>query len=405
MTEFKILFISFNLDGILSRIELGDGKRHNRIILLYRNYNGDISVNAPNLINIYGEKLDFYVDYYNENMGKNDRISRELIADVKCALENAITATQLKKVYTISFQSDKYIWIRSSLYCDVESFLKDALGKCLWENIANHIVYPSCITVLPPDIRPDLNPHYCVVQTSAGCRVKDLMGRACYFCSSYQHTRFVEHDEAILDHELTQLLTIYPKSIKRSTYCFFADGDALAASNFLDLVSQTKLKLPNIKGWESFISTHTILHMPSEQWAPLLRSGLNCVYWGVESADDHALQFLGKPQDEQQLITARQILENHGISYAIIAMCGFSKISSPLDLSEHVEKTCAFINKSNCKKVYISKLSILPGTELFLQLKDSKFTQMSSSDMEQEYRLMLLKITKQVTGAYGNQFM
>lgn len=405
LTGNKILFISFNLDGILSRIELGDGKRPIRIILLYRNYNGDFAVNAPNLINLKNSELDFYVDYYNENMKKNDKISKQLIEDVRVALNYAITAIQLQQAYTIFFKSGKYNWIHQSFTSDIATLLNLALEKCMWDNIINYSVYPSCITVLPPDIRPDLNPHYCVVQTSTGCQVKDLMGHACYFCSSYNHTHFIEHSSSTLDYELTQLLLLYPKSIQRSKYCFFADGDAIAASNFLALVSQTKRKLPNILGWESFISTYTILNMPVEQWRNLLNSGLNCVYWGVESADNYTLQFLGKPQNAKQLKSARQILETMKIPYAIIVMCGFSKIYSSIDLSGHIEKTCSFINESNCNKVYISKLNVLPETELFRQFEREEFTPMLDCDIEHEYRLMIRKINKPVNGAYGNQFI
>lgn len=405
LMECKILFISFNLDGILSRIELSDGIRPTRVILLSRNYNGIFAVNAPNLINLKNQKLNFYVDYYNENMKKNDEISKQLIADVREALGYAIEAAQLQQMYTISFHSGNYNWIHQSLPYDIEIFLNIALEKCVWENIINFKIYPSCITVLPPDIRPDLNPQYCVVQTSTGCRVKDIMGHACHFCASYNHTPFTEHSSSTLDYELTQLLMYYPKSIQRSCYCFFADGDAITASNFLTLVSQTKHKLSNISGWESFISTYTILNMPVVQWGNLLNSGLTCVYWGVESADNNTLQFLGKPQNEQQLKSARQILETMGIPYAIIVMCGFSKISSSIDLSRHIEKTCLFINESKCNKVYVSKLTVLPETELFRQFKEERFTPMLEHDIEHEYRFMIRKINRPVNGAYGNQFM
>jgi Fe-S oxidoreductase len=405
LTEYKILFISFNLDGILSRIELGDGKRPNRVILLSRNYNGMFAVNVSNLTNLKNLKLNFYVDYYNENMRRNDEISKQLVADVRWVLNHTINVIQSQQTYTISFQSGDYNWSYQSLPYDIEMFLNIALEKCVWENVINFKAYPCCITVLPPDIRPDLNPQYCVVQTSTGCRVKDIMGRACYFCSSYNHTRFIEHSSSTLAYELAQLLMYYPKSIQRSRYCFFADGDAIAASNFLALVSQTKHKLPNILGWESFISTYTILNMPDEQWGKLLESGLTCVYWGVESADNNTLQFLGKPQSEQQLKSARQILENMGIPYAIIVMCGFSKISSSIDLSKHIEKTCLFINESKCSKVYISKLNVLPETELFRQFKEEELIPMLDCDIEYEYRFMIHRINKPVNGAYGNQFM
>jgi len=405
VTEYKILFISFNLDGILSRIELGDGKRPNRVILLSRNYNGIFAVNIPNLTNLKNMKLNFYVDYYNENMKKNDEISKQFIADVRVILNHAIKVIQSQQTYTISFQSGNYNWVHQSLSYDIEILLNNALEKCVWENVINFKVYPCCITVLPPDIRPDLNPHYCVVQTSTGCRVKDIMGHACHFCSSYNHTRFIEHSSSTLYYEFTQLSMYYPKSIQRSCYCFFADGDAIAASNFLALVSQTKYKLPNILGWEAFISTYTILNMPVEQWSYLLDSGLTCVYWGVESADNNTLQFLGKPQSEQQLKSARQILETMGIPYAIIVMCGFSKIFSSINLSGHIEKTCLFINESKCSKVYISKLNVLPETELYRRFKEEEFIPMLGCDIEYEYRLMIRKINKPVNGAYGNQFI
>ena len=133
---------------------------------------------------------------------------------------------------------------------------------------------------------------------------------------------------------------------------------------------------------------------------------MSCVYWGVESADNDVLRFLGKPQSEEVLFKARSILEKNRIPYAIIAMCGIQGIScDTYDLHNHVANTCGFINDSDCKKVYISKLQIIRGTSLYKSMKNNAFVPMNPSDIDVEYRVMIGNINKDVNGSYGNQFV
>lgn len=406
----KQLFISFNLDSIISKIELGDGIRANRIVLLERSYTGTLFVNPFNLENLYNEHLNFYLDYYNDSLKIDDSISKELIVDTLYLIELIIKILKTQNdVYTIVFTNLEYRWNKKRIdYEDIDFWLKSVIVN-QWDSLQNKklidYVYSSDIMVLPPDIRPDINPHYCVIQSSIGCKVKDKCGKACHFCNSYQGISFREYSSDELSKQIVKLKEVYPKSLAKINTCFFADGDAISANNFLYLVDKSKEMIPNIINFESFISTYTILNTPINKWSQFRESGLSCLYWGVESADNDTLRFLGKPQNEKTLFEARNILERFDIPYAIIVMCGLSKIRAIAnDFSNHVFKTCNFINESHCKKVYISKLHIIPGTALYTSMVNGAFIPMGLDDIDLEYRNMINLIIKSVQGAYGNQF-
>lgn len=411
INSLKVLYISFDADAIISKIELGDGKKYNRIILMSRSYTGIFSINEPNLKNLDNDNLNYYIDYYNTEMKPNNRVAKEMIRDLQILLKKILNQIKYdNKIFFINFQNADYVWHEKQ----VENADVDFLNRCLevnqWKNLFEktvlHQIYSSEIAVLPPDIRPDTNPNYCVVQTSVGCKVKDIRGKACKFCNSFQKVKYRECDSEEVERQVRKLKVIYPKTISNSRICFFADGDAISATNFLSLVSRVKSLLPNIKAFESFISTYTILNMPKEKWKDFIGSGLSCVYWGVESADNETLKFLDKPQTERLIFEAREILEKQGIPYAMIVLCGLSKINNNYNnLYNHVEKTCNFINDSKCKKIYISKLNVIPGSKLYEEMENRAFIPMSQEEIDEEFRIMIGNLNKNVNGAYGNQFI
>lgn len=406
----KILYISFNLDSVITRIELGDGVRDNRILLLLRSYVGIFLINEVNFSNMVYPKLNFYLDYYNEHMKRNDMFVKDILDEIGRIISAVLQMISKEKtLYQIEYRGSKYVWKEQDNKNDVQ-FLYNCLQVNRWETLKRYNdieqIYDSNITVLPPDIRPDLNPEYCVIQTSTGCKVKDIRGKACGFCRSFNGVAYKEYSVDKLIKEIQGLKEHYPQSLLKSDTCFVADGDAISADNFIDLVDLIKKMLPNIIHFESFISTYSILNMPKERWNQLKEIGLSCVYWGVESADDETLRFLGKPQNEWTIHKARSILEENNIPYAIIVMCGMTGIhGESINLSNHIPKTCKFINDSECRKVYISKLSIVEGSKLYEEMKKGYFIPMTWDEAEQEYRIMIGKINKHVNGSYGNQFI
>ena len=389
----KVLF-NFSLDGVFLSIALGESGRKNEILLVQRNYNQDIYLFEKNIENLRLDELDFYLDYYNEHVIEDKASANRFLKEIKVIISKLCLSEELpcnQKKYIQQFIS----WIDSYL-CD---------------SLPSNNLYSGTLSVLPPSVRPDLDSHYIIVQTSYGCRLKTMRNRACAFCGSYKGVEYKPLLIEELINECKLIQKIYPKQCNHAKYVFLADGDALYDEDIVKKLNVIKELFPKIQGFESFISTTAILQMPDDTWISLKRHGLVKVYWGVESANDETLRLLEKPHSRKTLEQAKAILEANDISYEIIVMAGIGALQKNPEerkksvKTQHVVDTCEFINSSQCHGVFISRLQLLQGTKFWEMKKSGDIIPYSNEELSSEYRDMIAAINKDVRGSYGNQFV
>lgn len=388
----KLLSVLFDLDGYIVSLELRENGRKNAVIIMKRNYNGVFYIFPRNCLNLKNETIDYYLDYYNNNMVINNQYARRLMDEIYQIINCMKTKTE----------NDIFLAM---------------LGKALYHNIddlfdSNFFQkqgYSTQLSVLPPNVRPDNNHNYTIIQVVNGCKIMSQRKRACGFCSSFG-MKYHEYDIDELKEHIKHLLESSPCMTAQANCVFLSDGDPLIATNILQQIETIKNELPNIQSFEAFISTSSILSINSSKWNELLQSGLRKVYWGVESADDITLNIIDKPHDINMLNNAKKALEEHGIPYDIIIMSGIGLIHqanrTEFNLTEnaHVENTVNFINSSKCSSVFISKLQISPNSAMARKINNTIFP-FTENEMELQYRSLVKKLNKSVRGSYGNQFV
>ncbi len=300
-----------------------------------------------------------------------------------------------------------------------ESEMRNMVNKCLEididmlfdEKFYFKQGYLTPISVLPPNVRPDINHNYMIIQVSCGCKIIKEKGKSCGFCASYDKVDYYEKTIEELESHILKLWTSHKICISNSNCVFLADGDPLASEDILIYIEIIKSMLPQILYFESFISTKTILSFSRQQWNELKKLGLRKVYWGVESADETTLRIIGKPQSLSMIQNAKMILETNKVDYDIIVLSGvgglLNKNRSLEDVikNPHVFNTSEFINDSNCSSVFISRLQIPPYSNMSLKIDKGILYPLSDDEMEQQYRSMVKHINKDVRGSYGNQFV
>lgn len=418
----KLLYIIFDLDNHILSIELGEQGRKNRVKLFLRNFNGEMYVFNKNIENLKFEYVDYYLDYYNEHVVINEKISKLLIDETVEILKYLFHSNKdcLKK---IKINNSEIILESVNDLKEFNRYWKEIIKKCMDKNDWIQLkskkgivsIYPSEISVLPPDIRPDINNNYMVLQIDIGCRIMEKRGKACGFCTSFSDKKCYSCDLAEIDNQIEKLKKEYPRKMEKVKKIFLSDGDALWREDISECMKFIRERLGEKIIFDSFISTHTIINTNQDKWADMMENGLDTVYWGVESASDRVLGLIDKPQSEAALQQAKNILENNKIKYCIIIIAGVGKIKrltiksekeSGKDLeNEHVKKTSNFINNSKCTGVYISKLQVAKGSYLEINQKEGKMQLMSKEEVNLEYRELIKKISKNVKGAYGNQFV
>lgn len=415
LSKYKLLFLTFDLDCHMVRIELGEKGRKNRIKIFIRNFNGEMYVFDKNLSNLYEEIINFYTDYYNEVISVNFEIEQQIIEDVMDIITFLIDNPLKLQGIELDNGELNFVEILKEHKESFIPFLKTCKEKNRWSVLLKKesvkTIYKSELTVLPPDIRPDINNDYMIIQVMTGCRVMERRGKPCGFCTSFENEKCYEYQLDDIYYQINSLKKEYPKKLAKTKKIFLCDGDPLCMAEIVDIMRETKEYLKEGLGFEAFVSTATILETSDAKWQLLKENGLNAVYWGVESVSDEILRLIDKPQNSAMLEAAKSKLEKNGIPYYIIIMAGVGRICRNNNgtwqppLENHCEYTSKFINDSCCAGVYISKLQVTDNSLLFKQKGKGDIKLMTDEEIENEYRLLIRMITKSVRGSYGNQFV
>lgn len=405
LTNDRLLIISFALDGFIVSVEMGEKDRKNRISIFRRNFNGQMYIFPKNCANLDSEIIDYYLDYYNTNIIIDDKKAMRVIKDAyetleiitKRIFEEKIDNLTEKRLENINEILDRCIKQTSDiLFNDSQSTRK---------------VYEGGLTVLPPNVRPDIDNEYIIIQVTTGCKLMEQRKKPCAFCTSYLDNSYYEKKESEIKEHLSVIKKIYPMLVKKVKCAFLSDGDPLISQNITKYIDMIKNEIPSIEYFEAFASTHAILTISNEKWQELQKKGLRTIYWGVESASNDILKLIDKPHNKEMLLKARRKLEDNKINYNIIVISGLGDISnmnrtnSSVCENDHVNETCNFINESSCSGVFISKLQIPVESNLYNKVTRKEIHPLSESEMDDQYRNMIKKINKFVKGSYGNQFV
>ncbi len=408
------VLLNFDLEGRILSIELASVHSSNSVKILEKSFDGRFYVYLENCKNLSLNKdeIYYYYDYYNESIYEDLEISKFLIDSVELWLT------------TINFRQKNIFKLikheRQNNLNEDREVLKKVIENCNWKKTAQEKVllkniYPTPITVLPPEVRPDQNPIFSVVQITRGCLLKELRG-SCKFCSSYKDIHYEEKDREELSEHIFKLKNYIGRNWKYVKKVFLSDADPLYTRKPSEFYFSFLAKnIPEIKWYESFISTPCILSKSEKEWIRLKELGLKKVYWGVESANDETLKILGKAHSNKSLYKAASVFKKIELDYVVILLSGIGKLDGKMDNNNfHVEESSEFVNKIDCKDVYISRFVPQSGTEIFNLLKENKLFFPSTEDREIEHRALVKDITykannflkpaRNVKGTYGIQF-
>jgi radical SAM superfamily enzyme YgiQ (UPF0313 family) len=416
------VIVNFDLEGRLLDIELGAESLDGNVKILERSFDGKFYLYFENCKNLKSNQNNVYryYDYYHQSISEELKISKILVDSV---------TRLLKEISQAGYKSNKKIMLTEEasikrIPLSLIKILEKAYKKYNWEGlIKNKLeaqkIYSTPISVLPPEVRPDQNPIFAIIQLTHGCKIQKLRG-PCKFCNSYRDVSYKEKNIEELRNHIANVKRFIGQGWKYVKKIFLSDADPLYNT---EINSETYFKflrkeLPNINWYECFISTFGILSKSKKEWEALKKLGLRRLYWGVESANNGTLKILGKPHNKKMLYKAASILNRIKIPYVVILLSGIANFTSnqkkDLVYNPHIKETAKFIQDINCSNVYISRFTPQPDTEIYDLIKVKKLTPPSLSERELEHRTMIKAISyskenpfkpvREVKGTYGAQF-
>jgi len=415
--------LTFDLEGRLTNILMQERGLANEAFILERNFNGRFYLYTENHKNLEPghDGVDLFVDYWNKFVGSDNETAKFLVDSVHNLLLQ-LSAVQYKTNGQLTFTKVDGETLThdpvnvSKLDERVAAILAKAQKNYGWKGLtANKLyydAYPTPITVLPPDLRPDQTPTYAVIQTVSGCP-RMRTGKACGFCASYNGIQYREKTLTELNSHIGKVKQFHGAGWPYIKRVFLSDGDPLNtisidAATYLESIDEA---IPGLIGMRSFVSTMTILSKPVDEWITLMGKGLEGVYWGVESADDATLHMLGKHHNQKMLYEAVQRLEESEVPYAIIVMSGIGALdpdrtARQVTGNSHVSSTTRFIERANPFNIYISKFMPVPGTPIYDLIQAGKLKELTPEELDKQHHTMVNNLfPREVKGEYGQQFV
>ena len=230
------------------------------------------------------------------------------------------------------------------------------------------------VSILPPD-------QYLAfyVQATEGCSYNE-----CTFCGLYRDRRFHAKTASEFRAHTQNIRAFFGDGITLRRSIFLGDANALMAPHarlldWFDALHDEFAILPrNLNGterraWErahpihfdgvySFIDAFTTKRKTAEEFAALAERGLQRVYIGLESGDPALLQFLGKPNQPDDMRALVEHLKQSGVAVGIIILIGAGGTAYHVG---HVRETARLVNALPLDArdiIYFSELVDYPGS-------------------------------------------
>ena len=121
--------------------------------MLKRNYNGIFYIFPKNCLNLDNETINYYLDYYNNNVVIHDSYARRLVDEVYQIVKSLRSIME-------PCDSRKFL----------EQILKHAPQALFDQSFYRQQGYETQLSVLPPNVRPDNNSNYTIIQIVAGVK-------------------------------------------------------------------------------------------------------------------------------------------------------------------------------------------------------------------------------------------
>lgn len=269
-------------------------------------------------------------------------------------------------------------------------------------------------------IRPPSEAQSLLLQVTNGCT-----WNKCKFCQLYRHTKFKAYSadsiKADIDNMVYQARRVEKYRISGSEWdieglneellkgsdderqCFYMmanwliaggenvflqDGNttALSSGRLTDVLIYLRQAFPSIKRITSYGRAENLAKVSAEEFSELKSAGLDRIHSGFESGSDAVLKKVNKGVTQQQEITAGRNVKGGGIELSVYFMPG---IGGRELTSDNACETAHVINEIDPDFLRIRTAAVKPGTELYDDFAEGRFTLCSDDEKLVEIRTVI----------------
>lgn len=115
---------------------------------------------------------------------------------------------------------------------------------------------------------------------------------------------------------------------------------------------------------------------------------------GIESGDDEVLEAVDKGYKSDEIIEACRKLDEAGLDYRMIYLGGLAGAGK---LEASAKKSAAIINQIHPYYMYLTTVSVLPGTPLYRDMMEGKFKEATEKERIKEMRELIADVNIPIT--------
>ncbi|OHX68333.1 B12-binding domain-containing radical SAM protein [Flammeovirga pacifica] len=242
--------------------------------------------------------------------------------------------------------------------------------------------------------RPWIESESLLIQTTIGCT-----HNTCTFCDMFREKKFRKRklEDVLADIEEARTLYPYVGSI------FLTDGNVMVLKTdyLLKVIQKIKETFPELTKISLYSSYNDLNRKSVEELKILKEAGLTMAYIGLESGDQHTLDFVEKGLDHDEIINGARKAKEAGIRTLASFIFG---LGGKARSQEHIKATTDLLNIIQPEEIAPMALALQPGTTLEQQAKDGEFIQASPLQILEEEKYLIENMTFDTMywGDHGN---
>ncbi|MDQ1330287.1 MAG: hypothetical protein QG578_550 [Thermodesulfobacteriota bacterium] len=228
-------------------------------------------------------------------------------------------------------------------------------------------------------IRPPSEADSILLQITVGCS-----RNKCTFCGTYTGERFRIKSDSIIMEDIAFAATY----CRRQRRVFLCDGDALIIpqKRLINILSEIKKQLPWVTRVGLYANAKSLDLKTPDELKELKAHGVGIAYMGLETGDDVTLKNINKGASSGQMIKMGRKAKEAGIKLSITVLLGIAGRERSII---HAEETGRVLSAIDPEYVGALSLMLIPGTPLYNDYKEGKFTLIEPDEMLKELRVMI----------------
>lgn len=230
--------------------------------------------------------------------------------------------------------------------------------------------------------RPFSEANSYLLQCTIGCS-----HNRCTFCGMYKDKKYRIRSLDEIKTDIKMAREHYGDVEK----VFLCDGDAIAieTSILLEILDELYSSFPSLRHVGSYVGAGSTLKKDLSELAALRAAGLTKAYLGVETGDEQLLQDIHKGVNYAQMLQAGQNLVNCDINLSVMVLLGLAGKERSY---EHALATARICNEMKPQYLAALTLTPVPGTALYRQIQEDKFTQLDPYETLEEMKVIFENI-------------